>query len=70
MRKVAALVVPWLFLVIFVTLIRLFLWPQVVEGRVLAMCIGAFMVIVLASFTVAAVTFSRDVLNGRYPGTN
>ena len=58
---------PWVFLAVFVTLIRLFLWPQVAEGKILAMCLGAFILIVLGSFTLAAITFSRDVLAGRYP---
>jgi hypothetical protein len=67
-HRVAALLVPWVFLIVFVTLVRLFLWPQVLEGKVLAMCLGAFILVVLTSFTLAAVTFSRDVLSGRYPG--
>jgi len=37
------------------------------DGAWLAMCVGAFVALVVLSFLAAAVTFSRDVLTGRWP---
>jgi hypothetical protein len=65
--KVAALVVPWLFLAVFASLYILVLVPRVRDGAWLAICVGAFVALVFLSFLVAAVTFSRDVLTGRWP---
>ena len=65
--KVATLLVPWVFLVLFAALYVLVLLPRVRDGAWLAICVGAFVALVFLSFLAAAVTFSRDVLTGRWP---
>jgi hypothetical protein len=66
-RKIAALLVPWVFLCIFASAYGLVLLPRMRDGAWLAVCVGAFVALVFVSFLVAAVTFSRDVLRGRWP---
>ena len=66
-RRLAALLVPWVFLVVFAFVYLTFLWPKVSAGGLLPMCFGVLVGLVFVSFIVAAVTFSRDVLSGRYP---
>ena len=63
----AALVVPWAFLAVFAFLYLTFLWPKISAGGLVPVCFGAVVGLVFVSFAVAAVTFSRDVLSGRYP---
>ena len=66
-QRAIALLVPWLFVVLLAGAYAILLWPRVIEGQVLGACFGVFLAIVLASFIVAAVTFSRDVVTGRWP---
>jgi predicted anti-sigma-YlaC factor YlaD len=66
-RKLAALLVPWVFLAVFTFMYFTFLWPRVSAGGFLPACLGAIVALVGVSFVIAAVTFSRDVLSGRYP---
>ena len=66
-QKVAVLLVPWLFLAIFAFLFSNFLLPHARSGHVAAVCFAMFVGMTFISFTIAAVTFSRDVLAGRYP---
>ena len=66
-RRLAALLVPWVFLVVFAFVYLTFLWPKVSAGGLVPMCFGVLVGLVFVSFIVAAVTFSRDVLSGRYP---
>jgi hypothetical protein len=66
-RFVSVLALPWLFVALFAWLVVTFLLPRVLEGQVLAIIFGVLVVSALTSFTFAAVTFSRDVLVGRYP---
>ena len=66
-RLLSVLALPWLFLLVFAVLYLQLLWPRVASGHLLAACLGIFVGLVFVSFTVAAVTFSRDVLTGRYP---
>jgi hypothetical protein len=66
-RKAVAIAVPWVFLAVFATLYVLFALPRVRDGQFLALCLGAFVALVFVVFTVAAVTFSRDVLLDRWP---
>jgi hypothetical protein len=61
------LTVPWLFLCIFGALYVLVLLPRMLEGAFVALCLGGFVALVFVSFVVAAITFSRDVLSGRWP---
>jgi hypothetical protein len=66
-RKLATLLVPWAFLIVFGVLYVLVLLPRVRDGAWLAICVGAFVALVFLSFLAAAVTFSRDVLTDRWP---
>ena len=62
-----AIAVPWVFLVVFATLYVMLALPRVREGQALAVCLGAFVALVFVVFFVAAITFSRDVVLGRWP---
>ncbi len=66
-RKLSVLLVPWVFLGVFAYLYTTFLLPQARSGHLLAVCFSLFVALVFVSFATAAVTFSRDVLAGRYP---
>jgi hypothetical protein len=66
-QKVAVLLVPVLFLAIFVGLYLGFLWPKMAGGQALAIIAGIFAGLAFISFSIAAVTFSQDVLANRYP---
>jgi hypothetical protein len=66
-RKVAAVLVPWVFLAAFATLYAFLVMPRVRDGQWLAVCVGAFIALVFVVFFVAAITFSRDVLLNRWP---
>jgi 4-amino-4-deoxy-L-arabinose transferase-like glycosyltransferase len=66
-KKLAVLMVPWLFLAFFVFIYYQFLWPMLQDGHILLRCLATFVAVVVVSFTVAAITFSRDVITGRYP---
>ena len=66
-RKLAVLALPWVFLALLAVIYLRVLWPQVTGGHLLAACVGVIAGLVFVSFSVAAVTFSRDVLSGRYP---
>jgi hypothetical protein len=62
-----ALAVPWLFLLVFATLYVVLALPRVRDGQPLAICLGAFVALVFVVFFVAAITFSRDVVQNRWP---
>jgi hypothetical protein len=66
-RRLAALLVPWVFLAVFAFIYLTFVWPKVSAGGLVPLCFGVLVGLVFVSFVVAAVTFSRDVLSGRYP---
>jgi hypothetical protein len=66
-RKVAAILVPWIFLAAFASLYVLLVLPRARDGQFVALCVGAFVALVFVVFLVAAVTFSRDVLLDRWP---
>ncbi|MBV9579609.1 MAG: hypothetical protein JO057_13555 [Chloroflexi bacterium] len=66
-RKVAAILVPWVFLAAFATMYVAFVLPRLRDGQLVAVCVGAFISMVLVVFVVAAITFSRDVLLDRWP---
>jgi hypothetical protein len=66
-RRLAALLVPWVFLVVFAFIYLTFAWPRLSAGGLVPVCFGLVVGLVFVSFVVAAVTFSRDVLSGRYP---
>ena len=56
-----------MFLAAFATLYAVFALPRVMDGQPLAVCLGAFVGLVFVMFLVAAVTFSRDILQDRWP---
>ena len=58
---------PWVFLLVFGFMYINFLLPKISAGGFAAVCLGAVVTLVFISFAIAAVTFSRDVLSGRYP---
>lgn len=66
-RLIGALLVPWLFVALYAFLYMHFLAPQIANGKLIAICAGTLAGLAFLSFSVAAVTFSRDVLTGRYP---
>lgn len=66
-RKAALIALPWLFLVLFAYLYVTVLLPRATSGHIVAACFGVFVALVFVSFTVAAITFTRDVLAGAYP---
>jgi hypothetical protein len=66
-RRLAAVVVPWAFLAAFAAVYALIILPRMRDGAVVAICVGAFIALVFLTFFVAAITFSRDVLTGRWP---
>jgi len=59
--------VPWVFLVAFAALYIVLALPRVRDGQPLAVCLGGFVALVFVVFLVAAITFSRDVVQGRWP---
>jgi len=66
-RRLAALLVPWTFVLAFGGLYSWLLLPRLLEGHLLGVCVGVFVAFTLAVSTLAALTFSRDVLTGRWP---
>ncbi len=65
--RLSALLVPWAFVVVFAALYVWLLLPRVLEGHLLTVCVGVFSAYVFTVFTLAAITFSRDILTGRWP---
>jgi hypothetical protein len=65
--RLGALLVPWTFVLIFGVLYVWLLLPRVWEGHLLAVCVGVFAAFAFLASTVAAVTFSRDILTRRWP---
>jgi hypothetical protein len=66
-ERLGVLLVPWTFIVLFDGLYVEFLLPRVREGHAIAIVLGVFVTFVLIVSIVAAITFSRDVLTGRWP---
>jgi hypothetical protein len=66
-QRLGVLLVPWVFLCAFGALYVLLLLPRMRDGAVIALCVGAFVAVVFVSFFAAAITFSLDVLTGRWP---
>jgi hypothetical protein len=53
--------------VAFAALYALFALPRIRDGQPLAICLGAFVALVFVVFFIAAITFSRDVIQQRWP---
>lgn len=68
LRFGGAVLLPWLFLTVFTFMFATFLWPRVATGHPLAVILGVFVATVFVAAALAAVTFTRDVISGRYPG--
>lgn len=67
LQKAFVLLLPWLFLGVLVWVSTTFLYSRFAEWHLLQYCLGIFVFLVFLSFLTAAITFSRDVLRGRYP---
>lgn len=65
-ERLVAVLVPWTFVIILAGAYSFVLWPRLTERQLLGACLGVFLAIVLVSFILAALTFSRDVLSGRW----
>ena len=66
-QQVAVLVAPWTFVVVFSAIWLGVLVPRALAGPPIVVLIGVFAGCALVTFWLAAVTFSRDVLGGRWP---
>ena len=66
-QRLGVLVAPWLFVVLFAALWLGVLLPRAQSGHAALVCVSLLAGLALVSFAIAAVTFSRDVLAGRWP---
>ena len=66
-QRVGVLVAPWAFVLVFAVVWFGVLLPRAMEGHAVLACIAVLATVALVSFALAAVTFSRDVLSGRWP---
>jgi hypothetical protein len=66
-RRLSVLVAPWLFVCAFAAIWFGVLLPRAMDGNVLLIGVCALAGCALVSFALAAVTFSWDVLRGRWP---
>jgi len=66
-QRLGVLLVPWSFVVCLGALYVGLLMPRVATGPWFAVGLGLFAAVVLCVFVVSAITFSRDVLAGRWP---
>jgi hypothetical protein len=64
---VQVLLVPWVFVIVYAAMYVLLVLPRATSGSVLGAIMGVIIAGVWVVFAVAAVTFSRDVLTGRWP---
>jgi hypothetical protein len=65
-RRLGLALVPWVPLGLVGVLYVWLLVPRVQEGHLAALCMGGIACMVFVVFLVAAVTFSLDVLRGRW----
>jgi hypothetical protein len=66
-QRIGVLVAPWTFVSVFAAVWLGVLVPRALDGHAALICISLLAGVALASFAIAAVTFSRDVLSGRWP---
>lgn len=66
-QRAIALVVPWAFVLVLVGAYGLVALPRLSTAGVLGAGVGVVLVTVLVSFVLAAITFSGDVVRGRWP---
>jgi hypothetical protein len=66
-RRLAVLLLPWLYLALFALLYAVVVWPRAGGGHLPGILLAGVAGEVFLVFAVAAVTFTRDVLAGRYP---
>ena len=66
-QRIGVLVAPWLFVSAFAAVWLGVLVPRARDGHAALICVSLLAGVALACFAVAAVTFSRDVLSGRWP---
>ena len=66
-QRIGVLAVPWLFTIAFALVWWLVLVPRALEGHAALICICLLAALSLLTFAAASATFSRDVLQGRWP---
>jgi len=66
-RAAVVLLAPWAFVAVFGGLWLGVVVPRALEGQPALVCVALLAGLALACFVAAAVTFSRDVLTGRWP---
>jgi hypothetical protein len=69
-HRAALVALPWLFLAVFAWAFLALVWPRALDGHVIALLVSGVMALGFVCSSAAAVTFSRDVLLGRYPGSD
>jgi hypothetical protein len=65
--RIGVLIAPWTFVGVFAGVWLGVLVPHATGGQIAVVCLSTLAGLALVSFVAAAVTFSRDVLNGRWP---
>jgi hypothetical protein len=66
-RRLGVVLVPWSFVVCLGALYAGLLVPRLMAGHWLAVVLAVLGAVIVSVFVVAAITFSRDVLVGRWP---
>jgi hypothetical protein len=66
-QRASVLLAPWAFVCVFAAVWLGLLLPRAFAGQAALICVTTMAGLALACFVVAAVTFSRDVLSGRWP---
>jgi hypothetical protein len=66
-QRIGLLVAPWMFVCVFAGVWLGVLVPHASGGQTAWICVSFAAGLALVSFVVAAATFSRDVLMGRWP---
>jgi len=66
-QRVGVLIAPWTFVGLFAALWLGVLAPRALDGHAALICLNLLAASALVAFVCAAVTFSRDVLSGRWP---
>jgi hypothetical protein len=66
-QRIRVLIAPWAFVALFAVVWVGILVPRALGGQAALICISVLAGLALLSFVIAAVSFSRDVLAGRWP---
>jgi hypothetical protein len=66
-RRIGVLIAPWAFVCLFTVVWFGLLLPRALDGHVLMIVVCLVAGLALVCFALAAITFSWDVLRGRWP---